>query len=74
MYWQQGAGINLSVCSYSMQHLVMMEFCHVGYLEIYGRVQYDAFLSKNVGFNNNTHDVSKFEAPLFEQLSLFHSC
>ncbi len=35
MYWQQGAGINLSLCGYSVQRLVMMEFHHVGYLEIY---------------------------------------
>ncbi len=28
MYWQQGAGINLAVCRYLTQHLVMMEFQH----------------------------------------------
>ncbi len=39
MYWQQGAGIILSLCGYSMQRLVMMEFCHIGYLEIYGRIK-----------------------------------
>ncbi len=60
MYWQQGAGINLTLCGYSMQHSVMMEFCHVGYLEIYGRTKYDSFLSKNIGFNNNTRDVLNF--------------
>ncbi len=53
---------------------MMMEFCHVGYLEISGRIKYDSFLSKNVGFNNNTRDVLKFDAPLLEQLSLFHGC
>jgi hypothetical protein len=74
MYWEQGAGINLSLCSYSMQRSVMMEFCHVGYLEIYGRIKYNFFLSKDVGFNNNTRNVSKFDAPLLEQLSLNHGC
>ncbi len=74
IYWQQGAGLNLSLCSYSMQRLMMMEFCHVDYLEIYGRIKYNSFLSKNVGFNNNTRDVTKFDAPLVEQLSLFCGC
>jgi hypothetical protein len=74
MYWQQGAGINLSLCGYSMQRLVMMEFCHVGYLKIYGTIKYNSFLSKNVGFNNNTRNVLTFDTPLLEQLSLFHGC
>ena len=74
MYWEQGAGINLSLCSYSMQRSVMMEFCHVGYLETYRRMKYNSFLSENVGFDNNTRDVLKFDALLLEQLSLFHGC
>jgi hypothetical protein len=74
MYWQQGAGLNLSLSGYSMQHMVMMECCHVGYLETYRRMKYNSFLSENVGFDNNTRDVLKFDALLLEQLSLFHGC
>jgi hypothetical protein len=74
MYWQQGAGINLAVCRYSMQRLVMMEFQHVGCLEVYGKVRPDSFLSDRNNFSNNVQDVLKLVGPLVDQLSLFDGC
>jgi hypothetical protein len=35
MFWQQGAGINLSVCGDSMQQSVLLELRYVAYLEVF---------------------------------------
>jgi hypothetical protein len=65
------SSINLAVCGYLMQHLVMMEFQHVGCLEVYGKVLPDSFLSNRINFSNNVHNVSKFVAPLVD---ISHLC
>jgi hypothetical protein len=59
VYWQQGAGLNLDVCGYLMQNLMMMGFRPIGYL-IYGKIKSDLYLSDRIGFNNNNnvHDFS----------------
>ncbi len=74
MCWQQGASLNLAVCGYLTQRSAMIEFQHVGYLEMYGRMKCDSFLSNSIGFNKNVHNVSKIDAPLVQQLSLFDGC
>ncbi len=53
MKWQQGAGFNIAVCGYSMQHSLLIQFCHIAYLKIFGRVQHDYYLNNVIGFNNN---------------------
>jgi hypothetical protein len=74
LYWQQSAGLTLSVCSYSMQSIVMMQFWHVGYLKVYGRIRSHSFLSNSIWFNNNIRDVSKLDAGLVDQLSMYDGC
>ena len=58
--WSQGAGINLSVCGYSTQRTVMLEFKHdVGYLKVYRRVQpEDVFVNEGIAFSTNARDVN----------------
>jgi hypothetical protein len=72
MYCQQGDGINLAVCGYSMQHLVM-EFQHIGCLEVYGNLP-DFVLRDRISFSNGICNVSKFDALLVDQPSLFDGC
>jgi hypothetical protein len=74
LHWQQGAGLALSICGYSTQSIVMVQFRHVGYLKVYGRIRSKSFLRDSIRFNNNIHDVSKLDAALIEQLSMYDGC
>lgn len=50
-YWRQGgAGVNLSVCGYSMMDTVLLQLRHVGYLEIYKMTADNQFLHESIGF------------------------
>jgi hypothetical protein len=70
MYWTQGAGLNVSVCGYLTQRSDMLEFQHVSYLQIFGRVQMDTFVNDHIVFSNNACDVSGIIAPFLEQLMI----
>jgi hypothetical protein len=50
--WQQGAGINLSVCGYLTQQSVLLELRYVAYLEVYLKTLLDAFINERIQFNN----------------------
>jgi hypothetical protein len=34
-YWNQGAGINVAVCCYTTQLLVLLQLKHLAFLEVY---------------------------------------
>lgn len=73
--WSQGAGINLSVCGYTNQQTIILEFNHVGYLEVYGRVHpEDVFVNEGIAFTNNAGDVDALLPPLLQLLALLHGC
>jgi hypothetical protein len=58
-YWkQQGAGINLVVCGYTMQVSVLLELRHVAYLQIFMKTCADSFLSDQIGFSNNARNIT----------------
>jgi hypothetical protein len=46
--WQQGAGINLSVCGYLTQQSVLLELRYVAYLEVFLKTLPDAFISERI--------------------------
>jgi hypothetical protein len=72
--WDQGAGINLSLCDYSTGMSVLMQLRHAGYLEVYRRTEPHLFLDDSFEFSNNTIVLRTLEAPFVRQLSFFHGC
>ena len=72
--WSQGAGINLSVCGYSLNETVLLQLRHVGYLEVYKQTEATQFLDESISFSGNCRDVDKFGPPFLEQLSIVHGC
>ncbi len=48
MFCQQGAGINVFVCSYSTEQSVLLELRYVAYLEVFLKTLPDAFISKRI--------------------------
>jgi hypothetical protein len=57
-----------------MQQTIMLEFEHIAYLQIFGRVQPDLFINERIGFSTNVHDVLGLVLPFLEQLSLLNGC
>ncbi len=74
MFWQQGAGINLSICGCWTQQSVLLELRHVAYLKMFLKTLLDAFISERIRFNNNVQDTTKLVDPFLEQLLLFDGC
>jgi hypothetical protein len=74
MLWQQGAGINLSICGYLMQQSVLLELRYVAYLEVLLKTLLDAFISEQIRFNSNVQDTTKLVAPFLKQLLPFDGC
>ena len=74
MFWQQGAGINLSVCGYLTEQSVILELRYVAYLEVFLKTLPDAFISEWIQSNDNVQDITKLVAPFLEQLFLFDGC
>jgi hypothetical protein len=48
MFWQQGAGINLSVCGYSTEQSVLLELRYVALPEPVLAMMYNTWLHLNV--------------------------
>ena len=72
--WSQGAGINLSVCGYSLKDTILLQLRHVGFLEVYKRTDHNQFLNDYICFNGNGRSEVNFGGPLIRQLALFHGC
>ena len=53
--WAQGAGLNLLVCGYTPLTTILIQFQHVGYLEIYKKVYSDdVFVNEGIVFTKRT--------------------
>ena len=72
--WNQGAGVNLSVCGYSIRRSVLMQLRHVAYIEIYKLTAPDCFTTDSITFPSNVSNSDKLVPPLVRQLSLFSGC
>ncbi len=73
-FWQQGAGLAMSICGYGTQSVVMVQFKHVAYLEVYGRIQPLSFLCPSIIFDCSQRDVTSFENRLYRGLALMDGC
>ncbi len=62
MSWQQGAGIYVGVCGYTLQQLVLLQLQYVAYLDIYRKTYPDNFTNNVIAFNNNIQDSAKLVA------------
>ncbi len=67
----QGAGIDLSVCGYSLNQTVLLQLHHVGYLEVYMRTEPSNFLNDRIDISNDICDMKKFSTSFLQQLSRF---
>ncbi len=72
--WDQGAGINLSVCGYTERQKVLMKLRDVAFLEVYKLTPPDCFTTDSIVFVNNLTDADRLVPPLVRQLSLFNGC
>jgi hypothetical protein len=73
--WSQGAGLNLSVCGYTHLSTILLQFQHVGYLEIYKRVYSDdPFVNEGIVFTKNARAIESLLTPFLHQLALFEGC
>ena len=72
--WDQGAGINLSVCGYTERQKVLLKLHDVAFLEVYKLTPPDCFTTDSIVFANNLTDADRLVPPLVRQLSLFNGC
>jgi len=72
--WDQGAGIDLSVCGYTTHLSVLIKLHDVAFIQVYPRSSPDCFLSDDISFNHKLCVGSKLDVPFIEQLSLFNGC
>ena len=72
--WNQGAGVNLSVCGYSIRQSVLMQLRHVAYLEVYKLTAPDCFTTDSITFPGNLSNSDKLVPPLVRQLSMYSGC
>jgi hypothetical protein len=42
-YWNQGAGINVAICGYTTQLLVLLQLKHLAFLEVYRKTDYESY-------------------------------
>ena len=72
--WDQGAGIDVSVCGYTTQQSVLLKLRDVAYLQFYRRSDPESFLNDGIAFNDKLRNGSKLDGPFLHQLSLFDGC
>jgi hypothetical protein len=72
-YWKQGAGINVTICGYTTQATVLLQFKHDAFLEVYQLTQDDSYLNERISFATTTNPCN-LVAPFVEQLSLVEGC
>ena len=72
--WDQGAGFDVSVCGYTIQHTILLKLRDVAFLQFYRRCTPECFINDGIAFNHRVQDGSKLDGPLVDQLSLFDGC
>jgi hypothetical protein len=73
-FCDQGAGFDLSVCGYTTQQSVLLQLFHIPYIEVYRRLAPESFLNNQISFSHKVCQVSLFETPFLQHLSLFDGC
>ena len=72
--WDQGAGINLSICGYTTRQSVLLKLRDVAFIHVYRWSSPDCFLSDGISFNHKLRIGSKLDVPFIDQLLLFNGC